>query len=302
MGSPTVTILVTTKNRKDELGVALDSCVNQAGVNEVFVLDDGSDDGTYEYVQENYPSIRIERQEESLGVIRARNYGVERAKSDVVITIDDDCVFQNNDVIGKLVEELYEDDRVWAVTIPSIDVKINPDRVIQKSPGEDAIYLGSAYRGGCHAVKRELFVGNGSYYGEMVRQGEESDICMRMIGKGYFVRLGNSGMLHHYESPVRNYKVIAHYNVRSNMLVMWRNIPMPIYMVHGLVTLLNLLKFCVKKKQFKSFFTGLFSSLGVILSGKAGRQSMTIQHYHLFEAIKRGKVKTLDEAVAWLEH
>ena len=92
-----VTILITSRNRKNELGIALDSCLRQSDVNEIFVIDDGSNDGTHVFVISNYPEVRIERIETSIGIVRARNFGIERVKSEVVLIIDDDCEFKTDD-------------------------------------------------------------------------------------------------------------------------------------------------------------------------------------------------------------
>jgi len=57
---PEATVVITTKNRKEELRDALSSVLRQLGVRlEVIVIDDGSTDGTTEMLRSEFPSIRI---------------------------------------------------------------------------------------------------------------------------------------------------------------------------------------------------------------------------------------------------
>jgi glycosyltransferase involved in cell wall biosynthesis len=91
----TATLLISTKDRKEELRCALESALTQTDVSEILVFDDGSSDGTGEMVRTQFASVRYERSERSLGIVAARNSAIRLARGSVVITIDDDCVFQS---------------------------------------------------------------------------------------------------------------------------------------------------------------------------------------------------------------
>jgi glycosyltransferase involved in cell wall biosynthesis len=88
-------ILITTKNRKNELAFTLNK-INYLLKNnnaECVVFDDGSTDGTYEYVKENFPSIQLERNIISKGYIFCRNKMLNDTKADYAISLDDDAHF-----------------------------------------------------------------------------------------------------------------------------------------------------------------------------------------------------------------
>ena len=75
MNSKTFSILITTKNRVNDLAFTL-SKVNHLflGHNVVIVLfDDGSTDGTLDFVKNNYPKIVTYRNEVSKGYMFCRN-------------------------------------------------------------------------------------------------------------------------------------------------------------------------------------------------------------------------------------
>jgi len=86
---------MTTKNRLNDLSFTLakiDSLIKAKGVSCV-VYDDGSTDGTYEYVKENFPNIQLQRNSVSKGYIFCRNKMLNETKADYAISLDDDAHF-----------------------------------------------------------------------------------------------------------------------------------------------------------------------------------------------------------------
>jgi glycosyltransferase involved in cell wall biosynthesis len=50
-------VVISTKNRKDELRNAITSCLSQSVPVEVVVFDDGSENGTSEVVRQDFPQV-----------------------------------------------------------------------------------------------------------------------------------------------------------------------------------------------------------------------------------------------------
>jgi glycosyltransferase involved in cell wall biosynthesis len=95
MSNPTFSILITTKNRLNDLAFTLDkikSLLKQDGV-ECVVFDDGSTDGTNEYVKNNFPEIQFQRNAVSKGYIFCRNKMLNETQADYAISLDDDAHF-----------------------------------------------------------------------------------------------------------------------------------------------------------------------------------------------------------------
>jgi len=91
----TFSILITTKNRLNDLAFTLGKInylLNDSGVDCV-VFDDGSTDGTYEFVKENFPNIQLQRNAVSKGYIFCRNKMLNETKADYAISLDDDAHF-----------------------------------------------------------------------------------------------------------------------------------------------------------------------------------------------------------------
>ena len=75
-----VSVIIPTYNRKNLLKRALHSAIGQTFVpHEIIVVDDGSSDGTKDWVLEKFPCVRYISQDNS-GVSSARNRGIREAK------------------------------------------------------------------------------------------------------------------------------------------------------------------------------------------------------------------------------
>lgn len=88
-------ILITTKNRLNELKFTLskiESLIEDQAV-ECIICDDGSHDGTFRFIEKNYPKIKLIRNEQSKGLIFSRNRLLGMAKGDYAISLDDDAHF-----------------------------------------------------------------------------------------------------------------------------------------------------------------------------------------------------------------
>ena len=86
-------VVIPTYNRKPILEKCLRAMEDQQYSDyEIVVVDDGSTDGTVDWLKsENFPHVRLFCQDH-LGAAAARNLGVEEAKGDTIVFIDSDLV------------------------------------------------------------------------------------------------------------------------------------------------------------------------------------------------------------------
>ncbi len=85
-----ISVIIPTYNRKHTLHRAIESVLNQTFKPlEIIVVDDGSNDGTGEWVEETYPSIKYIFIKNS-GVSAARNTGVRSANGQWIAFLDSD--------------------------------------------------------------------------------------------------------------------------------------------------------------------------------------------------------------------
>ena len=85
-----VSVIIPTYNRKHTLKRAIQSVHLQSlPPFEIIVVDDGSNDGTKEWVRQKYPNVKYIYQENS-GVSSARNKGIKIARGDWIALLDSD--------------------------------------------------------------------------------------------------------------------------------------------------------------------------------------------------------------------
>ena len=85
-----ISVIIPTYNRKKTLERAIQSVINQSlSPFEILIIDDGSNDGTEEWVKDNFQNIKYIYQNNH-GVSSARNIGIENAYGDWVAFLDSD--------------------------------------------------------------------------------------------------------------------------------------------------------------------------------------------------------------------
>jgi GT2 family glycosyltransferase len=289
------TIVVTTKNRRDDLRTALRSAVAQQGPVEVLVVDDGSTDGTAEMVRGEFPSVGLERSEVSRGYIAQRNEAARMATGDVVISIDDDAELRSaRTVLDTLAD--FDHVRIGAVAMPAIDVRRGAV-MRQQAPDSDGVWVTPSFWGTAHAVRRDLFLDLGGYREDLGEMFEEVDFCLRLLDAGYVTRLGRAEPLHHYESPQRLQPRKVFYVWRNNIGHAWRNVPMPYTPVRAAKVTVAGLLFGLRNRQLGPVVRGLATGYREAPGQLAGRRPVSRSAYRLDHDLRRHGPLRLEEVM-----
>jgi GT2 family glycosyltransferase len=217
-------ILIVTKNRRRELKRAVASALAQTTGSQIIVIDDGSTDGTAEMVASEFPDIELQRSEQSLGYLVQRNRGLRMAGAPIVVLIDDDAEFASRRVVERTLLD-FDSGRVGAVAIPHIDVGI--DREPRLHAPARGFFTTSEFVGTAVAIRREAFLEVGGFRESFFHQGEERDFCVRLLSKGWVVRVGRAEPIHHYPSQIRDVRRMDLYGRRNVILYAWYNEPFP---------------------------------------------------------------------------
>jgi len=174
-------IVVMTHNRKRVLEKTIDAMLqlDYSGKYEIIVVNDGSTDGTEEMLENRFSKnnkISIINQPRSLPC-KARNNGIKRAKYEVVVIMDDDCI-PRKDWLERLMEG-FDDKGVGIVSSYSVH------------GGTSTAFLTDALR------KVGGFDEEYGYY------REDTDLVFRMQELGYRVKLVKAPFRHEHrmEAP-----------------------------------------------------------------------------------------------------
>lgn len=112
--TPKVSVIIVNWNGLKYLSECLNAIFNQTYPDyEVIFVDNGSTDGSVEYVERNFPQARIVRNKENLGFAGGNNQGAEAASGELLALLNNDTVVER-DWLGELVEAIQADERIGA--------------------------------------------------------------------------------------------------------------------------------------------------------------------------------------------
>ncbi|EKP94109.1 glycosyltransferase family 2 protein [Thermaerobacter subterraneus] len=247
-----LSVLIATRNRPDALRYCLSSVARQArppGWNvEVVVLDDAPEISAREVAEsfsESLP-IRYVRTDARLGVSGARNRLAEEAKGSVLVVLDDDAAFVDDDALVQVVNALDRDSSIGLIAfyiyddpggtlhVPFSRLAIRRDPNIVSQEG----YV-SYFNGGGYAVRRAVLNAVGLYGADMKYGCEELDLAFRLIETGWTILYNPRIKVRHCvatSSYSREWK--AFYGLRNHLWVGRRYLPLPyrvVYLVSWIV-------------------------------------------------------------------
>jgi O-antigen biosynthesis protein len=99
---PFVSVVVPCYNGMRTVGDCLSSLANQSYPRdrfEVLVADNGSTDGTCEYIRESFPWVNLVHSTQK-GSGYARNAGIEQAHGVLILSTDSDCIVDKDWIVG----------------------------------------------------------------------------------------------------------------------------------------------------------------------------------------------------------
>jgi len=129
---PLVSIIMTTFKCKNTVDFAISSILNQSYLDiELIVVDDCSDDGTFEYLEEKYKNIRLFRSPINSGTYVSKNIGMKNATGDYITFMDSDD-WSHPERIYKQVKALEQKSGLVACTTDHVRMYENGRLLIRK--------------------------------------------------------------------------------------------------------------------------------------------------------------------------
>ncbi|MFN0010408.1 MAG: glycosyltransferase family 2 protein [Phycisphaerales bacterium] len=297
--SPQASVIIPTKDRRDDLRKALASLGNQTANVEAIIIDDGSSDGTLEMVRGEFPLATIHRNERSRGSCPSRNHAASLATSPIIVSIDDDCILASPRTIEQTLAE-FDLPRIGAVGIPYKNVRTSQD-VLQVAPADGRVWVIPSFRGCAAAWRRSLHEQIGGQ-SEILGHGvEEPEFCLRMWGAGFAVRAGRADPVDHYESPRRDSPALLYLYGRNHILLAWINCPFPFVLLQIPGTAVKCVLTGLRAGRIGRSFWGVVNGLIDVVRGKARRKPVPLALWRAFRRLHRNHMEPLEsvEPRAW---
>ena len=224
---PLVSILVVTWNRRGCLARCLDSAFGQTySHKEIVLVDNGSDDGTAEFVRTNYPEIRLFSVPSNLGCPSGRNFGVGHCAGEFVYFLDDDG-WLGVDTIEIAMRRAEQDSSI-GVVMSQIQIVQNGVVVDKRPTGISQPVFRAEFVGCCCLIRKDVFQELGGYPGDFFNYGEELDFALRLLDGGHFVFLDPASVMFHEPSPIgRDLKTLTYWGLRHTNKTALRHWPFP---------------------------------------------------------------------------
>lgn len=199
-----MSIVVPTYNRKEKLRETINAVAKQDYPDyELIIIDDGSSDGTEELVkelQQKFP-LRYFKQNNK-GPAVARNLGVEKARGEIIVFTDDDCVPEKN-----WLTELKKGFRNKNIAVVGGSSPFEESkRLIDRWQISQAKNHGERYQSNNLAIKKDIFLKMGGFNTSFDYQGaEDTELLLRLRTKGYrFCRNKKAVILHKHRNNFKS--------------------------------------------------------------------------------------------------
>ncbi|MBK1987113.1 glycosyltransferase family 2 protein [Sphaerospermopsis aphanizomenoides BCCUSP55] len=292
------TIVFTTHNRSELLKKAIQAAKNQSVPVDIIVMDDNSTDGTSEMMSCDFPDIQYYRSSENKGPCYQRNKGIELSKTKIVFPLDDDSILDSQYTIEQTLQE-FDDPQVGAVAIPFINI-LQDKTIWTKAPDRNQIYVTHAYVAAAHAVDREKFMSVGGYRELFFYMGEEGDVCIRLLQKGYYVRLGMADPIHHYQPPNRISKRPDVFGRQNDILFPYFNAPTNILPISLIGTTLKGMWFGIKVLRPIYMLEGFYRGYSIAWEKREIRNPVAKECFHIYRFLKRKQIVPLQKIKPYL--
>ncbi|MBE5806630.1 MAG: glycosyltransferase family 2 protein [Clostridiales bacterium] len=118
-----ISIIIPSYNRKDLISKSIDSILKQTYENiEIIIIDDGSTDGTEQYIKETYGNnnkVNFYKNEKNSGAGFSRKFGYKMSKGKYLVFMDDDDYYTNNNFLKEAINVLENDSNIGFVSSSS---------------------------------------------------------------------------------------------------------------------------------------------------------------------------------------
>ena len=129
MDKKEITIIIPHYNGIEILDDCLQSLVKNSYTSyHTIVIDNGSSDGSREFVKAKYPWVELLVNSENLGYSGACNQGIDLAKTEYILLLNNDTVMPDN-FLSEMVAAIKQDEKIASVQPKILSMPISESSV-----------------------------------------------------------------------------------------------------------------------------------------------------------------------------
>lgn len=274
------TVVIPNLNGMRYLKECLDSLMTQSRQDfSVLLIDNGSTDGSADYVESHYPEVTVKRHETNMGFCFAVNEGIRMAKTPYVILLNNDTACDPA-FVEKLTAAMEKEKKCFSCASRMVRMD-DPGKM--DDGGDYYCALGWAYAlgkgrpaasygrrrrifsacAGAAIYRREIFDEIGLFDEVHFAYLEDVDIAYRARIAGYYNLYVPEAVVRHVGSATsgsvyNEFKI--RYSSRNSIYLVYKNMPWPQILLNLpflAVGFLIKMIFFAQKGYFKEYVTGL---------------------------------------------
>lgn len=248
---PVTKVIILNWNGRDMLARFLPSVVaNTPAEIEIVVADNGSDDGSAEFLRTEFPSVRVIALDRNYGFAGGYNMALSEIEAEYYILLNSDvqtpegwCAplvgyLENDPLTAAVAPKLlsYADRTMFEYAgasggfIDALGYPFCRGRILgtiesDRGQYDDARQVFWA-TGACFACRADVFRKLGGFDGAFFAHQEEIDLCWRMQLAGYRIAVEPRSTVYHLGAgtlPPSAQKL--YYNYRNNLAMLYKNLP-----------------------------------------------------------------------------
>jgi GT2 family glycosyltransferase len=212
----TLSIMITTRNRLEDLKRTLGvlSTLNPPP-DEIFITADGCRDGTTDFVESEFPNVKLVVNERSRGSVASRDRMMRAARGDLVLALDDDSYPEQVDSIARIMPMFEECHKLAVLHFPQRTDEY-PETLAQTDFGQER--LTRTFPNSGAVLRRSTYLQLPGFEPRFFHMYEEPDYGLQCVAAGYDVRFSSVVIIrHHYSGQARNEICIHHRHARNEL-------------------------------------------------------------------------------------
>jgi GT2 family glycosyltransferase len=206
---PSISVIICTRDGRQRIGACLTATgqleTTGLGSVETIVVDDGSRDGTADWVKAHFPNVRLIKLNPA-GLSAARNAGAAAAAGEILAFTDDDCQ-PDREWLLRLARG-FSGGQYAAIGGPNLPPAARnwQQAVVRAAPGAPSHVLiddtEAEHLPGCNlAVTKQAFEAVGGFDPLFVTAGDDVDFCWRLRAAGFRLGFVPGAFVWHWRRP-----------------------------------------------------------------------------------------------------